>query len=138
MKPKVHFRMFFGIIGNFRKPRARPSRPRAKSKARSATFSYVPVRVEAKRGLIGGQLEAKYPNPFNPTTRITYALVEAQPVRLEVYSITGARVATLVDGMRPAGVHAVEFDASGLSSGVYLYRISTPAFSRTRSMVMLK
>ncbi len=83
-------------------------------------------------------LEANYPNPFNPTTQIRYNLPENAHVRLEVFTYSGQFVTTLVDGMRPSGTHVETFDASGLSSGLYLYRLTTPGFVATRKMTILK
>jgi uncharacterized delta-60 repeat protein len=68
-------------------------------------------------------LEQNSPNPFNPVTAIRYALPVDSDVRLEVYSMLGKLVATLVDANQPAGHHQASFDAAGLASGVYFYRI---------------
>ncbi|WP_457651477.1 T9SS type A sorting domain-containing protein [Rhodocaloribacter sp.] len=84
------------------------------------------------------RLEANYPNPFNPATRIPYALPAAGPVRLTVHDALGREVARLVDGLQPAGMHAVTFDAGDLPSGLYLYRLQSGAFVETRAMVLLK
>ena len=78
------------------------------------------------------------PNPFQPTTSIGYELAESGPVRLEVFAINGKRVATLVDTHQESGRYSVTFNANGLSSGVYLYRLTTDATSVTRSMVLVK
>ena len=84
------------------------------------------------------QLQGNYPEPFNPVTTIRYALPEAAHVRLEVFDLTGRRVALLADGERPAGQYAARFDASRLASGMYLYRLRAGATVQTRTMMLLK
>lgn len=84
------------------------------------------------------QLAQNYPNPFNPITTIQFTLNRASDVTLEVFNITGQRVATLVRGPLSAGNHRHTFDASGLSSGIYLYRLKTPEQMLTRQMVLIK
>jgi len=83
-------------------------------------------------------LNQNYPNPFNPTTQITFALPENSDVRLDVFNITGQRVASLVDQPMSAGSHTISFDASGLSSGVYFYRLQSGSNLLTRKMTLLK
>jgi hypothetical protein len=68
-------------------------------------------------------LDQNYPNPFNPSTVIEYALPREARVTLEVYNLLGQRVQTLVDDVRAAGYHTVRFNATGLSSGIYFYRM---------------
>jgi hypothetical protein len=89
-------------------------------------------------------LAPNFPNPFNPKTEIRFELPTRSRVELAVYSVLGERVALLAQGEREAGRYRVEFDASALSSGVYLYRIDARstdgarAFRLTRKMVVLK
>jgi len=83
-------------------------------------------------------LAQNYPNPFNPSTRIAFDLPRQEHVRLEVYDLLGRRVALLVDEARPAGQHAVDFDAGSLGNGVYLYRITAGGFNQTRKMMLMK
>jgi hypothetical protein len=83
-------------------------------------------------------MEQNYPNPFNPSTQIRYTLPEAAEVRLEVFNLMGQRIDVLVDGQQQAGVHNITFDASHLSSGIYLYRLQTSEKSITRRMMFVK
>ena len=84
------------------------------------------------------QLSQNFPNPFNPSTRISYSIPESADVQLSVYTITGKEIVTLVSGMQPAGTHEVTFDASNFASGVYLYRLQTQNFSEVRLMNLIK
>lgn len=83
-------------------------------------------------------LGQNYPNPFNPVTRIAFTLPRAAQVELAVYDIGGRLVRTLVSGSLGSGRHEAEFDASGLATGVYLYRLSAPGFTDLRKMILLK
>jgi hypothetical protein len=83
-------------------------------------------------------LIGNYPNPFNPTTTISYSLENAGNVTLAVFDVTGREVAKLVDGYRNAGVHEVTFDASGLASGVYIYRLTADGNTSIAKMVLMK
>tara|TARA_E500000178_G_C16989555_1_gene740119 strand:+ start:1272 stop:1622 length:351 start_codon:yes stop_codon:yes gene_type:complete len=79
-----------------------------------------------------------YPNPFNPSMQIQYVLLEASLVTLEVLNSVGQKVTELVNTQKPAGHHTATFDASGLSSGVYLYKLTTPSFTQTKKMLLIK
>lgn len=83
-------------------------------------------------------LEGNYPNPFNPVTTIRLSLPEAGHVRLVVYDVMGREVARLLDQPMEAGAHEATWDASGLPSGVYVYRLSSSAFTETKMMTLLK
>jgi len=78
------------------------------------------------------------PNPANPKTTIFYSIPEVSNVRLDVYSINGQKVTTLVNGFSPAGKHAVIFDGSYFGSGIYLYKFQTEGFSKTGKILMIK
>ncbi len=84
------------------------------------------------------ELFQSYPNPFNPTTTIAYSLPRLTDVTLAVYDMLGRLVAVPVSGARPAGSYRVEFDASNLPSGVYIYRLEAGDYVKTRTMVVIK
>ncbi len=93
----------------------------------------------------GFVMEQNYPNPFNPTTVIRYGIPEQSRVKISVYSILGQHVATLVNGIESAGFHERTFDASHLSTGLYIYRIEavtvqngSKIFSVTKKMLLVK
>lgn len=83
-------------------------------------------------------LSQNYPNPFNPTTTINYAIARPGEVRLEVFDLLGRKVSTLVNSNRVAGSYTVNFNASGLSSGVYIYRLQTSGIVLTRKFTLIK
>lgn len=83
-------------------------------------------------------LNQNFPNPFNPTTVIEYALPSKQYVRLKVYDLLGREVQTLVDGVQNAGFHSHQWDAANKPSGVYFYKLSTPTIQLTRKLLLLR
>lgn len=78
------------------------------------------------------------PNPFNPTTTVSFSMLQAGDVRIDAYNVAGQRVGTLVNGWKEAGEHRVTFDAKNLSSGVYFIRMTTGASTLTTKAVLLK
>jgi hypothetical protein len=78
------------------------------------------------------------PNPFNPTTTISFSLPASGHVSIQVFDVSGRVVAELVNGVRSAGDHSITWNADGLASGIYFYRMRAGAFTQTRRMVLLK
>ena len=81
---------------------------------------------------------SNFPNPFNASTRIEFDLPRAGKVELNVFDITGRRVAALIHEPLSAGHHIADFDAAHLPSGVYLYRLHTNESVQTKKMILLK
>lgn len=84
------------------------------------------------------RLYQNYSNPFNPTTVISFQLSVSSNVTLKVFDAMGREVAILENGLRNSGVHSVNFDASALSSGIYIYRLTTDSFISTKKMLLIK
>jgi hypothetical protein len=84
------------------------------------------------------ELRQNYPNPFNPATVVSYQLPVVSDVKVMVYDLLGREVATLVHGKQPAGLHSTTFDAKGLASGVYFYRITAGNFVSVKKMMLLR
>jgi hypothetical protein len=83
-------------------------------------------------------LLTNYPNPFNASTVISYQLPTTSHVKLEIYNISGRKVATLVDSKEQGGYRSVTWDASEVSSGVYFYKLTAGDFTQTRRMMLVK
>ncbi len=84
------------------------------------------------------KLVGNYPNPFNPSTKIVFELSEVSDVRLDIFSVDGRRVSSLIAGSFGAGTHEIEFDASPFSAGVYLARLSNATRADMMKMILLK
>jgi sugar lactone lactonase YvrE len=110
--------------------------------------SNLPVGVEEESNFVADDfsLEQNYPNPFNPSTSIRYTISpviasgakQSQLVTLKVFDILGNEVATLVNEEKSAGNYEVDFDATGLSSGIYFYKLSAGSLVETKKMILLK
>ncbi|HQV33554.1 MAG TPA: T9SS type A sorting domain-containing protein, partial [Calditrichia bacterium] len=84
------------------------------------------------------RLEQNYPNPFNPSTKIEFSMRKAADVRLEIYNVTGQKVATLVDRKLAVGSYEMVWEAKNIPSGVYFYTLKSEAGSQTRKMILMK
>ena len=84
------------------------------------------------------KLKQNFPNPFNPTTTIIYALPTDELVVLKIYDILGREVTTLVNEIKQAGTYSVSFNASNLASGIYFYTISAGNFHQTKKMLLIR
>jgi Secretion system C-terminal sorting domain len=89
-------------------------------------------------GPLSFTLEQNYPNPFNPSTSIKYAIPEGGFVALDVYNLLGEKVASLVNGVQEAGRYEVNFDASNLASGIYVYSLKSGSLNLVKKMILMK
>lgn len=107
-----------------------------------ATVKYVqtPTSVGSTSSQIPNafSLDQNYPNPFNPSTTIQYSILQRSNVILKVYDVLGNEIATLINDEKDRGVYTINFNASGLASGLYLYQLRAGAFNETRKMILLK
>jgi hypothetical protein len=103
-------------------------------------ISNLPVGVENENNFVADDfsLDQNYPNPFNPSTTIRYQVSGSSNVSLEVYDILGNEVATLVNEEKPAGSYEVKFNAAGLSSGIYFYKLQAGSLVETKKMILLR
>jgi hypothetical protein len=83
-------------------------------------------------------LEQNYPNPFNPSTKISYTVPEDGFVKLAIYNLLGEEVATVVNSFHKANRYEVNFNASGLPSGIYVYKLEAANYTSTRKFVLMK
>ena len=84
------------------------------------------------------RLSNNYPNPFNPSTMISYEIGQSEQVRLSIYNILGQEVMVLVNDVQEAGIHNVQFQAGSLASGIYMYRLEAGNFTSTNKMILMK
>ena len=108
--------------------------------APSTELNAIPVGVGEKKEEVPEEfsLSQNYPNPFNPATRIEYSIGKDTKIKLEVFDLLGRHVATLVDGQQHAGQHSVDFNASRLASGFYVYRLSSSELTVAKKMMLVK
>ncbi len=84
------------------------------------------------------ELHQNFPNPFNPATTIRFDVSRTSTVNISVYTITGRKVATILNEVRTPGQYSIKFDATGLSTGIYMYRLTAGDYTQTRKMVFVK
>ncbi len=109
----------------------------------NGNFEYFNLNSEVEIGLPAKyELSQNYPNPFNPVTKIDFALPNDSKVQIVIYDVAGREVRTLMNEYRTAGFHTISFDAAGLTSGMYVYRIqaksSASEFSSTKKLMLIK
>ena len=104
------------------------------------TNSYLPITgiAQIEQAVNIYSLSNNYPNPFNPTTKISYTIPERGYVSLKIFNVLGSEVAELVKGEVEAGSYIIEFNASTLPSGIYFYKLQAGSFVETKKMVLMK
>ena len=83
-------------------------------------------------------LDQNYPNPFNPSTKINFTTEQSGNVSLIIYNVLGQQIRTLVNGFMEAGQHSIEFNAGGLQSGLYFYKLESSGLNQVKKMTLLK
>jgi hypothetical protein len=84
------------------------------------------------------ELSQNYPNPFNPNTVISYSIPSASNIKLIVYNTLGQSIKVLESGYKQAGNYSINFNAFGLSSGIYFYKLEAGSFSQIKKMILIK
>ncbi|TVQ67478.1 MAG: T9SS C-terminal target domain-containing protein [Balneolaceae bacterium] len=100
--------------------------------------SLVLEKVRADDFISTFKLYSNYPNPFNPVTNIRYELPQQSPVRIEVFDISGRRIALLLETTQQAGIYTIQFDGSGISSGLYYLRFQASGYSAIQPITLIK
>ena len=104
-----------------------------------AMFLFTPTSVDnTPAAPVSYLLSQNYPNPFNPRTGVRFQVSGASEVKFAVYDLLGRELAVLVNERKAPGSYEVSFDGSNLASGVYIYRMTAGAFTRTMKMVLMK
>ena len=104
----------------------------------SGAYEYSPEIEVDFNPVIQFSLEQNYPNPFNPTTKIKFSIVESSPVKLAVYNLLGEMVSLLVNNQMNPGNYEIDFDATGLPSGMYMYRLESGTNTISKKMMLMK
>jgi hypothetical protein len=125
----------YSFIDN--KPLSGKSQYRLKQIDKDGDFKYSKT-VEVVSVILKYDLAQNYPNPYNPTTLITYSIPTSSNVILKVYNVLGKLITTLVNENQGAGIYKVNFDAGSLSNGVYFYKIQAGNYTAVKKMLLLK
>ena len=134
----------YSLVSTTRNPLSFPNDPNYWTKSATINGSpgvddLVSDVIELNQNMpINFELFQNYPNPFNPTTEIEFALAKTGKVNLSVYNIIGQKIAELINSNMKAGNYKTQFNAKNLASGLYLYRLETPSYSKTMKMLLIK
>lgn len=102
------------------------------------TPTFGKIKDQNKEIIKSFNLDQNFPNPFNPTTTIIYSLPVTTHTTLKIFDILGNEIFTPVDGIKEAGTHRIEFDASNLTSGIYFYQLRAGIYSQTKKLILQK
>jgi hypothetical protein len=102
------------------------------------TQNFIGVQQTGTLVPVDYRLEQNYPNPFNPLTTIKYQIPSAGNVTIEVFDINGKRISVLMDGFKDAGYYSLDFNVTGISSGIYFYRMTSGNFTDSKKMIVVK
>jgi len=97
-----------------------------------------PVSIDGRLSPQTFALHTNYPNPFNPSTQLSYDLAESGVVELTIYDVNGNEISKLVQGYQTAGSYTLTFSATNMPSGIYVARLSSGMHSLTRKMILMK
>ncbi len=111
---------------------------RLKQVDNDGTYKYSQVVNVTVGNLDNYELAQNYPNPFNPTTNINFTMPKAGSVKITLFNSLGEEVQTIFNGVKEAGFHTVQFNASGLPSGIYFYQMTSEGFTQTKKMIIAK
>ena len=125
----------YSFIDN--KPLSGKSQYRLKQIDKNGAFKYTKI-IEVVSVILKYNLAQNFPNPFNPSTLITYSIPTSSNVIINVYNILGELIKTLVNEYQEAGNYKVNFDAGGLSNGIYFYKLQSGNFAAIKKMLLLK
>ena len=103
-------------------------------------YNLKPVSVRVENHLVpdSPELYQNYPNPFNPITTIFYRLPKTARITIKIYDLLGREVKTVYSGKKQAGKHKLVFNAENLASGIYIYRLQSKEFTKSRKLLLIK